>query len=59
MATTGNGRSHSALNAALDIFRVRQYFNGIGGVIHGLARLGHRLGELAVVQLVVEAVAAQ
>jgi hypothetical protein len=27
MATTGNGRSHSALDAALDIFRMRQYFS--------------------------------
>jgi NTE family protein len=27
MATTGSRRSHSALDAALDIFRVRQYFN--------------------------------
>ncbi|HTQ91353.1 MAG TPA: hypothetical protein VMK84_17850, partial [Streptosporangiaceae bacterium] len=29
MATTSNGRSPSALDAALDIFRVRQYFNVI------------------------------
>jgi hypothetical protein len=27
MVTTGGRRSHSALDAALDIFRVRQYFN--------------------------------
>jgi NTE family protein len=29
MATTSNGHSPSALDAALDIFRVRQYFNVI------------------------------
>jgi len=29
MATTGSRPSHSALDAALDIFRVRQYFNVI------------------------------
>jgi hypothetical protein len=27
MATTGEARSHSALDAVLDIHRVRQYFN--------------------------------
>ncbi|HXZ69281.1 MAG TPA: hypothetical protein VEH31_00235, partial [Streptosporangiaceae bacterium] len=27
MVTTGDTRSHGALDAALDIFRVRQYFN--------------------------------
>jgi hypothetical protein len=27
MATTSDQRSHSALDAALDIFRMRQYFN--------------------------------
>ena len=27
MATIGDRRSHSALDAALDIFRMRQYFN--------------------------------
>ena len=27
MATTDGRRSHSALDAALDIFRMRQYFN--------------------------------
>ena len=27
MATTGGRGSHSVLDAALDIFRVRQYFN--------------------------------
>jgi hypothetical protein len=29
MAATGGRRGHSALDAALDIFRVRQYFNVI------------------------------
>ena len=29
MATTDGRRSHSALDAALDIFRMRQYFNVI------------------------------
>ena len=29
MATTGSRRSHSALDSALDIFRIRQYFNVI------------------------------
>jgi hypothetical protein len=27
IATTDDGHSHSALDAALDIFRIRQYFN--------------------------------
>ena len=31
MAATGGQRGHSALDAALDIFRVRQYFNVIVG----------------------------
>ena len=29
MATTDRRRSHNALDSALDIFRVRQYFNVI------------------------------
>ena len=37
MAATGGQRGHSALDAALDIFRVRQYFNVIVGARDVLA----------------------
>ena len=39
MATTGSRRSHSALDAALDIFRVRQYFNVIVRIEPGDIRI--------------------